>query len=142
MPGGCRTACQPSTYSVVYVWPWPPGTPVENGRSAVTCQKVTNGIRTMPRSTSFPGGWLIQSGSRRIRRGLHQTIGSEGCIMYRTLLPFQGWPVGGIAVRGSFAKRTVRPSLVGCSALPRAKPALDWHWVRRLAATACRTARG
>ena len=60
--------------------PWPPGTPVENGRSAVICQKVRNGIQTMPLSTSRPGGSLIQSGLWRIRCGLHQTIGSDGCI--------------------------------------------------------------
>ena len=80
MPAGCRTAFHPSTYSVVYLWPCPAGTPVENGRSAVTCQNVTNGIQTMPSSTSLPGGSLIQSGWLKMRCGLHHTIGSDGCI--------------------------------------------------------------
>ena len=109
MPAGRMTAFQPSTYSVVYVWPWPPGTPVANGRSAVTCQKVTKGNQNMPLSTSLPGGSLIQSGSLKIRCGLHQTIGSDGCIMYSTRVPSQGWPDGGMAVPGSFANRTICP---------------------------------
>jgi uncharacterized protein len=54
---------------------------VENGRSAVTCQKVMNGIQNMVLSTSRPGGSLIQSGSLKMRCGLHQTIGSDGCCM-------------------------------------------------------------
>ena len=91
------TAFHPSTYSDVYVWPWPPGTPVANGRSAVTCQKVTKGSQNMPLSTSEPGGSLIQSGSLKIRCGLHQTIGSDGCIMYSTRVPSQGWPFGGMS---------------------------------------------
>src|SRR3954447_25496743 len=101
------TAFQPSTYSVLYVCPWPPGTPVANGRSAVTCQKVTKGIQNMPLSTSEPGGSLIQSGSLKISCGLHQTIGSEGCIRYRTRLPSHGWPVGGISAAGLLANRTI-----------------------------------
>src|SRR5213082_75034 len=69
IPAGRMTAFQPSTYSLVYLWPWPAGTPVANGRSAVTCQKVTKGIQNMPLSTSLPGGSLIQSGSLKIRCG-------------------------------------------------------------------------
>ena len=81
------TAFQPSTYSAVYLWPCPAGTPVANGRSAVTSQNVTNGTQNMVLSTSLPGGSLIQSGSLKIRCGLHQTIGSDGCIRYRIRLP-------------------------------------------------------
>src|SRR5947209_12948268 len=110
MPAGRMTAFQPSTYSVLYVCPWPPGTPVANGRSAVTCQKVTKGIQNMPLSTSLPGGSLIQSGSLKIRCGLHQTIGSDGCIMYSIQVPSQARPGGGTAVLGSLANRTIRPS--------------------------------
>src|SRR5215469_8115078 len=90
LPDGRMTTFQPSTYSDVYLWPWPAGTAVEKGRSAVTCQKVTKGIQYMPGSTSLPAGSLIQSGWRRISRGLHQTIGSDGCSMYSTRLPTQG----------------------------------------------------
>ena len=75
-PAGRITAFHPSTYSAEYLWPCPSGTPVANGRSAVTCQKVTKGIQNMPLSTSLPGGSLIQSGSLKMRCGLHQTIGS------------------------------------------------------------------
>ena len=110
IPAGCMIALNPSTYSLVYLWPCPAGTPVANGRSAVTCQKVTNGIQNMPLSTSLPGGSLIQSGSLKIRCGLHQTIGSDGCIMYSTRLPSQGWPFGGIPVVGLLTNRTIRPS--------------------------------
>src|SRR6185437_11080550 len=87
MPAGRMTALNPSTYSAEYLWPCPSGTPVENGRSAVTCQKVMNGIQNMPLSTSEPGGSRSQSGLLKIRCGLHQTIGSDGCSMYRTRLP-------------------------------------------------------
>src|SRR5215469_14614458 len=90
IPGGCITSFHPSTYSAVYLWPCPPGTPVENGRSAVTCQKVTNGIQTMESSTPLRGVALIQSGGMKIRCGLDQTIGSDGCIMYSTRVPSQG----------------------------------------------------
>ena len=86
------------------------GTPVANGRSAVTCQKVTKGSQNMVLSTSVPGDSLIQSGSLKIRWGLHQTMGSDGCSMYRTRLPSHGWPGGGICFVGSFANRTIRPS--------------------------------
>src|ERR1700744_3251930 len=107
---GRMPAFQPSTYSAVYLWPCPAGTPVANGRSAVTSQKLTNGIQNMLLSTSLPGGSLIQSGSLKIRCGLHQTIGSGGGIRYRIRLPDHGWLAGGIPVVGSFANRTIRPS--------------------------------
>ena len=82
---------------------------VENSRSAVTCQNVTNGSQTTPGRTSLPGGSSVQAGSERIEVGLHHTMGSEGCIRYRTRLPCQGWPSGGIAGPGSLVNRTVRP---------------------------------
>ena len=104
------TALNPSTYSLVYLWPWPAGTPVANGRSAVTCQKVTKGIQNIVSSTSLPGCSLIQSGSLKIRCGLHQTIGSDGCIMYSTRVLSQDWPDGGTALVASSANRTIRPS--------------------------------
>src|SRR6516162_7058508 len=97
-PAGCMMALNPSTYSLVYLWPCPAGTPEVNGRSAVTCQKVTNGIQKMPPSTSEPGGSLVQSGLLKIRCGLHHTIGSDGCIMYSTRVRSQGWPPGGMAL--------------------------------------------
>ena len=109
-PAGCMMALNPSTYSLVYLWPWPAGTPVANGRSAVTCQKVTKGSQNMLPSTSLPGGSLIQSGSLKTRCGLHQTIGSDGCIMYTTRLAGQGWPSGGMSAVASSANRTIRPS--------------------------------
>ena len=43
IPGDRSTAFHASTYSDLYVWPCPSGTLVANSRSAVTCQKVTNG---------------------------------------------------------------------------------------------------
>ena len=104
------TVFQPSTYSAVYLWPCPAGTPVANGRSAVTSQNVTNGTQNMVLSTSLPGGSLIQSGLLKIRCGLHQTIGSDGCIRYRIRLPFHGWPAGGMPWPGSLLNRTIRPS--------------------------------
>src|SRR5215471_16197911 len=110
MPVGCRTAFHPSTNSAVYTWPWPGGTLAANGRSALTSQKVTRGTQNIALSTSLPGGWLIQSGSLKIRSGLHHTTGSDGCIRYRTRGPLQGWPFGGMPVVGSLANRTIRPS--------------------------------
>src|SRR3984957_11016717 len=107
IPAGRMTAFHPSTYSAVYLWPWPAGTPVANGRSAVTSQNVTNGIQNMVLSTSLPGGSLIQSGSLKIRCGLHQTIGSDGCNRYRIRVPFHGWAAGGMPVAGSFTNRTI-----------------------------------
>src|SRR6201985_3140937 len=95
-PAGCMTALNPSTYSLVYLWPCPAGTPVANGRSAVTCQKDTKGIQNLLSSTSLPGASPIQSGSLKTRCGLHQTIGSDGCIMYTTRLACQGWPSRGM----------------------------------------------
>src|SRR6516164_1198652 len=89
-PAGRMMALNPSTYSLVYLWPCPAGTPVANGRSAVTCQKVTNGIQKILLSTSEPGGSLVQSGLLKTRCGLHQTIGSDGCIMYSTRVPSHG----------------------------------------------------
>ena len=73
-------------------------------------QNVTNGIQSMVLSTSLPGGSLIQSGSLKIRCGLHQTIGSDGCIRYRIRLPFHGSPAGGMPLPGSLLNRTIRPS--------------------------------
>src|SRR5512135_3256010 len=96
------TAFHPSTYSDVYLWPCPAGTPVANGRSAVTSQNVTNGTQNMSLSTSWPGGSLIQSGGLKMRCGLHQTIGSDGCIRYSTRVSDHGWPPGGMPLTGLF----------------------------------------
>jgi len=76
----------------------------------VTSQKVTKGTQNIALSTSLPGGWLVQSGSLKIRSGLHHTTGSDGCTRYRTRVPFQGWPFGGMPVAGSLVNRTIRPS--------------------------------
>src|SRR5262249_37849034 len=79
IPAGRSMAFHPSEYSPAYPWPCPYGTPVANVRSALTSQKVMNGIQNMLPSTSLPGGSLIQSGWLKMRCGLHQTIGSDGC---------------------------------------------------------------
>ncbi len=65
----------------------------------------------MPSRTSFPGVSPIQSGCLKTRCGLHQTIGSDACIRYRTRVPSQVWSAGGTDVLASAVNRTVRPAL-------------------------------
>ncbi len=78
-PWAARMARQPSTCSPLKLWPCPGGVEKPRARSAVTCQNVTNGIQRMEPDTSEPRSSSSQSGRCRIRSGLHQVIGSEGC---------------------------------------------------------------
>ena len=92
MPAARMMALNPSTYSVVYLWP-------VAGRDAGGEREVggdlpegherqpEHGLEHVP-----AGGSLIRSGSVKIRCGLHQIIGSDGCIRYSTRVPSRGWP--------------------------------------------------